>query len=88
MSPYDVQIVPSALKTLLKLDKPVRRRLQSAFDGLARDPRPHGAIALKGSAGLHRIRVGDYRVVYEIHDGKLVVLVVDLGHRSEIYRDL
>jgi len=85
---YDIQVAPAALKTLVKLDKPVRRRLQSAIDGLAGEPRPHGSIALKGHPGALRIRVGDYRVVYEVHDGRLVVLVVDLGHRSEIYRDL
>ena len=85
---YEVSVVPAALKTFVKLDKPIRRRLQSAIDGLAEEPRPHGSIALKGHAGMHRIRVGDYRVVYEVQDGKLVVLVVDLGHRSEIYRDL
>jgi mRNA interferase RelE/StbE len=45
-------------------------------------------IALQGMRGTFRVRVGDYRVVYTIYDGQLIVLVVDLGHRSEIYRDL
>ncbi|MET9023706.1 type II toxin-antitoxin system RelE/ParE family toxin [Actinopolymorpha sp. NPDC004070] len=50
------------------------------------EPRPHGAQALQGRSGLLRIRVGDYRVIYEVQDARLVVLVVDLGHRRDIYR--
>jgi mRNA interferase RelE/StbE len=88
MSPYRVQILPGAQRVLLKLDKPVRRRIQAAIDGLSRDPRPHGASALKGQGGTYRLRVGDYRVLYDIHDGELIVLVVDPGHRREIYRGL
>lgn len=88
MSRYRVRILPGALRVLLKLDKPIRRRIQVAVDDLAHDPRPSGAVALKGQDGTYRIRVGDYRVLYEIEDGELIVLVVDLGHRREIYRGL
>lgn len=88
MSLYDVRVLPSALRTLVKLDKPIRRRVQTAIDALASNPKPHGAIALQGMSGAYRIRVGDYRIVYEIVNGELVVFVVDLGHRSEIYRGI
>ena len=73
---------------LAKLDKPVRRHVQAAIDALGAQPRPPGAIALQGLPGAYRIRVGDYRVIYTVDGGRLVVLVIDLGHRREIYRDL
>jgi mRNA interferase RelE/StbE len=85
---YQVEITREALRAMSKLDKPIRRRVQSAIDELQADPRPHGAIALQGLSGAYRIRIGDYRVIYTINDDKLVVVVVDLGHRREIYRDL
>ncbi|WP_370452586.1 type II toxin-antitoxin system RelE/ParE family toxin [Corallococcus sp. CA054B] len=55
------------------------------IDALATEPRPVGAEKLKGSDYL-RIRIGDYRVIYQVEDGRLVVLIVELGHRREIYR--
>jgi mRNA interferase RelE/StbE len=85
---YSIGISRDALRTLAKLDKPVRRRLQAAIDHLGDDPRPHGAIALRGFAGAYRVRVGDYRIIYTVEDSKLVVVVLDLGHRREIYRGL
>jgi mRNA interferase RelE/StbE len=54
--------------------------------GLENDPRPPGSIKLHGEEDLHRIRVGDYRILYQIQDAILVVLVVEIGHRREIYR--
>ncbi|MFV2018827.1 type II toxin-antitoxin system RelE family toxin [Micromonospora sp. LOL_023] len=79
--PYEIQLDPKAAK----LDRPVQSRLVAAIAALSVDPRPHGVKALTGHPGLLRIRVGDYRVVYQIDDGKLIVLVVHLGHRSDIY---
>lgn len=62
-------------------------RIGRAIEGLAQQPRPAGAQLLSGSTSpTWRIRVGDYRVLYEIHDDELVVLVVGAGHRREIYR--
>lgn len=88
MSTYRIEITSDALRALTKIDKPVRRRIQTAIDRLQADPRPHGAIALTGLAGAYRIRVGDYRVIYTVADGQLIVLIVDVGHRREIYRTL
>ncbi len=81
-----VEITRDALKTLAKLDKPVRRRLQAAIDRLAEEPRPAGVVALRARPGHLRLRVGEWRVVYRIEDDRLVVIVVDLGHRREIYQ--
>lgn len=86
MSRYRIEVEREALCALKKLDKPIRRRIQTAIDRLADDPRPRDVKALKDSANLLRARVVDYRIVYEVHDSVLVVLVVDLGHRPEIYR--
>ncbi len=84
--PYTVQFRPSAAKALGKLDGQVRARILRSITALADDPRPSGVKALTGEAGLWRIRVGDYRVVYEIEDDELVVLVVRVAHRSTVYQ--
>ncbi|WP_420174367.1 type II toxin-antitoxin system RelE family toxin [Luteococcus sp. OSA5] len=83
---YTISYVPSAAKTIRKLDKATARRLLEAIDGLAVDPCPPGCIQLKGGRGELRIRVGDYRVVYDVQDDELVVLVLRVGHRREVYR--
>jgi len=83
---YSVGLRASAEKQLAALDKPVRERVAAAIDALAETPRPSGAIAMQGAAGLLRIRVGSYRVVYAVSDRELIVLVIDIGHRREIYR--
>lgn len=62
------------------------RRVKRAIAHLAEDPRPSGAVEVKGSGGALRIRVGDYRIVYDVNDTELVVLVINVGHRREIYR--
>lgn len=86
MPAYRVGLRASAEKQLAALDKPIRGRVAAAIDALAETPRPPGAIAMQGAAGLLRIRVGSYRVVYTVSDVELIVLVIDIGHRREIYR--
>jgi mRNA interferase RelE/StbE len=88
MGRYRIEVTRDALRAVAKLDKPVRRRVQVAIDGLGENPRPSGVVALQGLRGAYRLRVGNYRVIYTVDDNRLVVLVVDLGHRREIYRDL
>jgi len=63
-----------------------QRRIQAAIELLALNPRPAGAKQLVGGAGAWRVRTGDYRVVYEIHDHVLMVLVIVIGHRREVYQ--
>ncbi len=85
--PYTVSIRPKAEKYLAGLrDTHLYRRLRQAIDNLCRDPRPPGCLKMQGGQELYRIRVGDYRVIYEIQDSVLVVLVVRIGNRREVYR--
>ena len=83
---YAVEIKRSARKTLLALPHQVRQRIRTAIDELGSEPRPDGSRKLVGSDNLYRRRVGDYRIIYEVHDDRLVVLVIKLGHRREVYR--
>jgi len=83
---YKIVLQKRASKAFLALDGPVRSRVGAAIDALANDPRPPGSKALVGMMGVLRIRVGAYRVLYEVQDDRLVVLVIDVGHRREIYR--
>jgi mRNA interferase RelE/StbE len=82
---YAVQILRSAQRQLAKVERETRLRVVRAIEGLAHDPHPHGSKKLAGREAW-RIRVGAYRVVYEIHDDKLVVLVIAIGHRRDVYR--
>ncbi|MGH8960708.1 MAG: type II toxin-antitoxin system RelE family toxin [Jatrophihabitantaceae bacterium] len=84
MSAYRIELRPAAVRALRKLDPQVRSRLQGAIALLAQDPRPPGARALQGRPGL-RVRVGDYRIIYTVEDDVLLVVVVRLGHRRDIY---
>ena len=68
-----------------RLDRMAQRRVQGAITLLAADPRPPGARQLRGRPGW-RVRVGDYRIIYTIEDDRLVVLVLALGHRRDVYR--
>ncbi len=83
---YRVEVAEAAVRSLRKRDPTARRRVQAAIELLAEQPRPSGARRLVGGDGLMRVRTGEYRIVYEIHDDVLVVLVVAVGHRREIYR--
>jgi len=87
---YLVEFTSAARKQLRGIDPPVRRRVLAAISLLATDPRPAGCKALSGAqlAGVFRIRVGDYRVLYVVEDAALSVLVVGVGHRSQVYRSL
>ncbi len=82
---YQVRLAPAAVRQLRKLDPPGRRRVQAAIDLLAEDPRPPGARPLVGGAGEWRVRTGDFRIIYDIRDGELLVLVVKVGHRRDVY---
>ena len=84
--PYRVDFSPAAARQVRKLDAQVRRRVQAVVELLSVDPRPPGAKQLVGGLGEWRVRTGDYRIIYEIHDDVLVVLVLSVGHRRDIYR--
>ncbi len=82
---YQIEVAPSAVRQLRKLDRVAQRRVQGAIELVASEPRPNGAKKLIGGDGEWRVRTGDYRIVYELHDHVLLVLVVAVGHRSDIY---
>jgi mRNA interferase RelE/StbE len=84
-APYSVSILRSAQKSLGSLPASAQDRIIAAIERLAANPRPFVAKKLTGRDAW-RIRIGDYRVIYEISDANLVVLIVDVGHRKEIYR--
>jgi len=81
---YRIELRPSAVRALRKLDPKLRHRLQGAIALLAQDPRPPAARALQGRPGL-RVRVGDYRIIYTVADDLLLVVVVTVGHRRDVY---
>jgi mRNA interferase RelE/StbE len=83
---YRIQLAPAAVRQLRKLDPTARRRIQAAIELLADQPRPSGAKKLVGGDGEWRVRTGDFRIVYEIRDEVLLVLVVAVGHRRDIYQ--
>ena len=82
---YEVRFARPVAKELRRLDRREAKRVVEAVEALADDPRPTGAEKVQGSPYL-RIRVGNYRIVYEVRDEELVVLVVKVGHRREVYR--
>lgn len=83
---YRIELSATAVRQLRKLDGRAQCRVQAAVELLAQEPRPAGAKKLVGGNGEWRVRTGDYRIVYEIDDGVLVVLVLAVGHRREAYR--
>ena len=82
---YRIEIDRSARKGLEALDGPVHGRVVAAIRALAADPRPPGSLKMV-NRDAWRIRIGNYRVVYEIHDQVLIIAVIEVGHRKEVYR--
>lgn len=83
---YRVEVAPAAVRQLRKLNPDARRRVQAAVELLADQPRPNAAKKLVGGDGEWRVRTGDYRIIYETRDDVLLVLVVAVGHRRDIYQ--
>ena len=76
----------TARKQFLRLDRPVQIRLLPHIQALADNPRPPGVVKMAGAENQWRVHMGDWRIIYAIFDRELIVLVVKLGHRREIYR--
>lgn len=84
---YSVLFDEAARKALKKLQRADQQRISDRIDALAHDPRPPGVEALQGSEkGYLRLRIGDFRVVYSVEDNRLIVLVVRIGNRRDVYR--
>lgn len=81
---YRLEILPTAKRELASLPLKDRKRVDERILAITSNPRPHQAIALRGHKGVFRLRVGSYRVIYQIRDEVLLVLVVKVGHRREV----
>ena len=87
MNAYRLAIRPSVEKALRKIrDERLQKQINSAFEKLSENPRRMGAEKMAGPGDRYRFRTGDYRIIYEIHDDVLLVLVVAIGDRKDIYR--
>ena len=87
--PYRVEISRAAQKSMARLPRDLRQRLTQAIFRLGENPRPRGYAQLKGHEGLYfRVRVGDWRIIYTIDDHVLVVTVVQVGPRGDVYTNL
>lgn len=85
---YRIEVAPAAERQLRRFDATVRKRVGMRIRSLTEDPRPHGAKQLSARENLWRIRVASHRVVYQIQDTRLIVLVLRVGHRRDVYRQL
>ncbi len=85
MSDYRIEFRPAALRDIREIDRSVQPRLQGAIALLAQDPRPPASRPLRGRPA-YRLRVGDYRITYTIDDGILLIVVVTIGHRRDVYQ--
>jgi mRNA interferase RelE/StbE len=83
---YEVRLLVTAHRQLLHVPGRIRSRVATAIRALAAEPRPTGCNKLAGNTDYYRIRVGDYRVLYEVRDREVLVLVIKIGHRREVYR--
>jgi mRNA interferase RelE/StbE len=87
MPEYEIVFSGKARRQIKKLDPDIAEQITTAVDGLAANPRPQSSKRMKGNyKGYRRERTGDYRIIYEVQDEKLVVLVIHIGHRKNIYR--
>ncbi len=85
---YGIRILPKAQRQIRSLPQDVQRRIRAAVDSLKQNSVPQGAKKLVALPDLYRLRVGDYRIVYAVQGSLLVILIVSVGHRKEVYRGL
>lgn len=85
---YEVEVSEAAKDFLRTISKADAKKIGKRIEKLVENPRPHGVEKLSGEENIYRVRSGDYRVIYQIHDKILYVLVLKVGHRKEIYRKL
>ena len=83
---YRVEFKRSAAKALKKIPKSDQRRIRDRIDSLAENLPESATTKMKGDNPFHRIKVGDYRIIYEVHSDILVIMVLKIGHRKEVYR--
>lgn len=84
---YQVFIKPAAQRQLKKLTLTVQKDLIALIESLAKNPKPSGCKKLKGRQNQYRVRSGDYRVIYSVEDMALIVRVIKIGHRRDVYEE-
>ncbi len=85
---YSVEFRPAVLKSLKRLPKKDLRRIKKRIDDLSENLPDPAATKMKGNNSFHKIRSGNYRIIYEIHNDRVVILVVKIGHRKDVYKRL
>jgi len=85
---YEIYILPRVYKTLKRLPKEYLHRILERIQRLSQEPRPQGCKKLRGREDVYRMRVGDYRILYRVRDGERRVVILNIGHRKDIYRHL
>ncbi|MBE9004512.1 type II toxin-antitoxin system RelE/ParE family toxin [Fortiea sp. LEGE XX443] len=83
---YQIEITNRAAKQLKKLPEDIKIQIEEKIQELANNPRPNGVVKLEGEEDTYRVRVGKYRILYEIKDDLLIVKVVKISHRRDVYR--
>jgi mRNA interferase RelE/StbE len=83
---YCIEFVKQSAKQLKHLPTEEQQKIKIKIDALADIPRPDGVVKLTGEDNLYRIRVGNYRIIYSIQDNQLLVLVLKIGHRRDVYQ--
>jgi mRNA interferase RelE/StbE len=86
LSHYRIEFLKTAQKELRKLPKEIQQRIAAKIDSLLADPYPPESKKLTNGNGRFRIRIGDYRVIYRIEEDKLIILIIKIGHRRDIYK--
>jgi mRNA interferase RelE/StbE len=85
---YSVEFRPAVLKSLKRLPRKDLQRIKKKIDDIAENLPDPATTKMKGSNSFHKVRSGDYRITYEIHGDRLVILVVKIGHRKDVYKKL
>lgn len=85
---YSVEFRPAVLKSLKRLPKKDLRRIKKRIDDLSESLPDPATTKMKGNNSFHKVRSGNYRIIYEIHNNRLVILVVKIGHRKDVYKRL
>lgn len=85
---YQIKILPAALRQLEAIARPDQNRIKNRIDALADDPWPAGVTRLRGKHEFFRIRAGNYRIIYTVERDRLIILIIKIGHRREVYRHL
>ena len=84
---YSIEVKQSVLKTLKRIPREDQSKITKVIKSLAHDPRPHNCLKLADSS-YYRIRCGDYRIIYDIRDDKLIIIILKIGHRKDVYERL